>query len=112
MTPASAIASLDRQLALHGQAVTLMRGDVATPDNTAALTAFVRGKRREDMEGGASQTVRDVILSPTGLVAASWPDVPKKGDWLTAEGVTRALLEVEVIRFGGSVIRYELKVKG
>lgn len=112
MNAAAAIASLDRQLAAHGQSVTLKRGAPAAPDNSATVNAFVRGKRRDELAGGASQEVRTVVLSPTGLAAASWPDQPKKDDWLTVEGRDRIVLEAERILFGGTAIRHELKIKG
>ncbi|WP_312795554.1 hypothetical protein [Tianweitania sp.] len=61
MTPACAIQMLERQLATHGQNVTLKLagGDVEA-------RAFVRGMKPDELTGDLKQNDRKVTLSPSG----------------------------------------------
>lgn len=113
MTPAQAIAALDKQVAAHGQTITVRRG---TKDSVAALAAvsgFVRGFKAEDVAPGSAISQKDskVILSPSGLGA--WPaPPPKEGDWCEIDGQFRSIVGGTSIKLADIVVRIELQVKG
>ena len=113
MTPAQAIAALDRQLARHGQAVRVRRGPKEAPVAVAAMLGFVRGYRAEDVVGqsGVSQEDSKVILSPSDL--STWPQpYPQKGDWCEVDGRFRAIEAADHMKLNNVVVRIELQVKG
>lgn len=118
MTPEQAIAQLDRQLAAHGQDVTLIRysGTSTTVLDQAACRGFVRQKAPEQLAGNLIQVDADIVLSPTDLTAAGWPDDPKKGDKVEidgdATGRQRTVLWAEPIRLAGTLVRVNLHVRG
>lgn len=110
MTPAAAIAMLDRQLAAHGEPVTLRR--TGTPsDTTLAVTAFVRRAVADPLvpDSDAVQGATDIVLSPTGLTTFV---PPVFGDQADIGGRRVHVEAVETIRMGSTVVRYNLKVKG
>lgn len=107
MTPSAAISMLDRQIADHGEPVTLRR--IGSPDTTQAVRAFVRhGNVGEVVQGGdPAQTRTMVALSPTGLTL-----VPLRGDQADIAGRRVTIEDVKPIRIGASVVRYNLEVSG
>lgn len=110
MTPTHAIAALDRQLAAHGEPVTLRR--VGTPaDTTLAVSAFVRRASVEELAPGAdaAQAMTMIVLSPTGLTTFV---PPLRGDQADIAGRRVHVEEVEAVRMGATVIRYNLQVAG
>jgi hypothetical protein len=111
MTPAAAIAALDRQIAAHGEAVTLRR--VGTPsDTTVTARAFVRRAAVDPLVPGGdpAQASTMLVLSPTGLTTFV---PPARGDKVEITGrATTAIEEVEVVRIGATVVRYNLRVLG
>lgn len=106
MTPAHAIAALDRQLAEHGEPVSLKLGDGAA----VSVPAFVRDAKREPLAAGISQSMRRVTLSPTGLQGV----IPKVDDQIRigAEGFSVLSQAPEVIRIGSTVVRVNIWVTG
>jgi hypothetical protein len=112
VTPADAIAMLDRQLAAHGEDVELRRGSAAAPTKTGTIRAFVRGYKPEELINGLTQKDRNVILSPTGLGAIAWPGDPVEGDFATVNGRLCHVGAVGVIKLDGTPVRYELQVTG
>lgn len=112
MTPQSAIASLDSQLAQHGKTVTVMRGNVAAPSASQSAQGFVRGDKAADIAGqsGITQRRSTIVVSPTDF--ASWPaPLPHKGDWCTVAGQTRTIVEFDHIALNDIVVRIELTVE-
>lgn len=110
MTPASAIAVLDRQLAAHGEDVTIYRASPA--GNTGAIRAKVRGLRAEELRPGSSgvQGTFRAILSPTGLGAFG---IPRTTDKLRrGSGEQRAIGFVNPIMLGGVLVRVEVDFQG
>lgn len=110
MTPTAAIAALDRQIAAHGEPITLRR--VGTPaDTTVTVNAFVRRAAVDPLAPGAdaAQAGTTVILSPTGLTTFV---PPLRGDQITVGGRLAHIEEVETIRMGSTVVRYNLRVLG
>lgn len=108
MTPAQAIAALDRQLARHGQTVILRRGDV-----TATVKGFVRGFTADELVAGSgiSQDEDKVILSPSSLTG--WTGaLPGEDDWCEINDRFRAVTKGRLIKLDDVVVRIELQVKG
>lgn len=70
MTPAAAIAALDRQIAAHGQNAKLER---LSPAALGDVRVFFRGYRPEELSGGIQQGDSAAILSPTSLRASGLP---------------------------------------
>ena len=121
MTPAAARAMLDRQLAAHGQDVTLRRA-FGTVGSFVDLPcrAVVRGYAAHELAGDIKQTDSKVILSPLPLEAAgaAWPGAaggprwPKIGDSLFVGG-RKTHVELAVpVQVDDVVVRIELRVRG
>lgn len=128
MTPAATIAALDRQLAAHGQPVTLRRvvvvNGVAT-NYDLACPAFVRDYKPSEIMGAVVQGDRMVSLSPTNVTVAAWlgplpvkvgenPDrrVPMKGDKLVIAGRVTNIEAGNGVYIGGTLVRINLQVRG
>lgn len=115
MTPAAAIAMLDRQLAAHGSTLVLRRyvaGSDAFTDHP--LKGFVRGFKPEKLVGDVSPSESAFILSPS-----SFPDGwsagerwPVKGDFLIAGGRERTIEAIEPTEFGDTVVRFDGRIIG
>lgn len=109
MTPAVAIAMLDRQIAAHGEPVTLRR--IGSPDTTLQVRAFVRRAAVDDLVPGADAAVANttLVLSPTGLTTFV---PPLRGDQADIAGRLVSVEQVETVRMGETVVRYNLMVTG
>jgi hypothetical protein len=115
MTPATAIAALDRQLEAHGSTLVLRRyvaGSDAFADHT--LKGFVRGLKPQPLVGDVSPNDSTFILSPS-----SFPDGwsagerwPVKGDFLFAGGRERKIEAIERIEMGDTVVRFDGRIVG
>lgn len=112
MTPAVAIASLDRQLAAHGEDVVLRRftgiGQARTFTD-ATVRALVRDYRPDEIVGGIAQGDTEVALSPTGVLAGG---LPKRGDQVVIDGGVRTVQGAPPLRISGTVVRINLQVRG
>ncbi|WP_264045527.1 hypothetical protein [Methylobacterium flocculans] len=104
MTPAAAIAALDRQISAHGQAVTLQR---LNPASASGLRAFFRGYKPDELAGGIQQGDSTAVLSPTGLGA-----LPKRLDRLDVSGRVRTIQAVEPVEMKGVLVRVNLWLRG
>jgi formylmethanofuran dehydrogenase subunit D len=106
MTPAAAIAMLDRQLSAHGQTVTVKNRDASV---SASVRAHVRVAKEDEIAGLRQQVWWKVILSPTGLSAL----LPiKKGFSVTIEDTERAVELAAPIRMDDVLVRIDLMVAG
>lgn len=112
MTPEGAIASLDRQIARHGQPITLRRVVANAPAIEATLYGFVRGYRPDELVGGIQQGDTEVVLSPSRLKAAGWMSDPKRLDKVIVAGRIRNVENAVPIYIRGTVVRYNLQVRG
>lgn len=110
MTPAQAIAALDRQLAAHGQSVIHRRftGSPRVPTDTP-LRAFVRAVKEEEIVGEIKQTASKVIVSPTDTVSV-WPI--KESDVFVIDGKQRDISQVKPFKMDDELVRCELMVAG
>lgn len=107
MTPERALAKLNRQLAKHGQLVTITRKGYPP----VTVPALVRRADPEALTGGIVQTKVKVTVSPTGFEA--WSPPPGEGDWVkTEDGDGRKSLPAEIVRLDGVVVRINLTVEG
>lgn len=104
MTPAEAIASLDRQLSQHGQAIAFRRG--ATEQ---AAVGFVRGYKAEQLVGLITQKDREVVVSPSSLGSFQ----PRENDdfAITAGSVLGKVMAAEPIHMGTTLVRWNLRVR-
>lgn len=108
MTPAAAIAALDRQLAKHGQTVILRRGNTTT--GQATVKAFVRGVKADDMAGEVTQTDRTVVMSPSDLTTFGEPDASVLA---VIDGKPSKIVgKPELIRINDVLVRINMVVKG
>jgi hypothetical protein len=108
MTPASAIASLDAQLAEHGQDVILRTGNTKVGQQTCR--AFVRGYKPAELVGLIEQGDKKVTVSPTGL--GSFGE-PSDGQIVVVDGRPRTIKgEPEFIRIAGTLVRVNMTVRG
>lgn len=125
MTPAQAIASLDRQLAAHGEDCTLRRKE-GSPlvDKDVAVRASVRGLRAAEIVGTATQAYSMAVISLTQILAAGWPAghtitpgavdprIPRTNDFLVVKGKQRQIMFADPIAIDGVVVRVNLTVAG
>lgn len=113
MTPAHATAALDRQIAAHGQAVTLRKNGAAV-DGSADVTvrAFVRGYRPEELAGGVQQTDSQVVLSPSALIGTVFAAGTRRLDKILIDGRLRNIEGANPVRLNGVIVRHELWVRG
>jgi hypothetical protein len=109
MTPAAAIAMLDRQLAAHGRSVTLVRSGGVLANLTCR--AIVRDFKPVEFIGSIKQGDRLAILSPTPLTPAGWLE-PKEGDRLLVDGAWHRVQAPDRIAVNDVVVRIELHLRG
>jgi len=125
MTPASAIASLDKQLAEHGEDCILRRKE-GSPlvEKDVTVRASVRGLRSDDVVGTATQAYSKAVISMTQILAAGWPAghvitpgatdprIPRANDFLVVKGKQRQIMFADPIAVDGIVVRINLTVVG
>jgi hypothetical protein len=129
MTPAEATAMLRRQLAAHGQDVTLQRvtqGPSGVPVKYKVdCRAFVRGYQPAELVGGILQGDSKVVLSVAEIEAQGWPGpnssttptnqdrrVPRKGDDIIIMGKSRNIEVATPVYLNGELVRIELAARG
>lgn len=125
MTPAQAIASLDRQLAVHGENCILRRKEGSPlAEKDVTVRAFVRGLRGDELVGTATQAWSKVTISMTQILAANWPAghivtpgdvdprIPRQNDFVVVKGRTRQILFSDPIAIDGVVVRVNMTVAG
>jgi hypothetical protein len=133
MTPAEATAMLRRQLAAHGEDVTLQR--VTQGPSGVQIKykvdcrAFVRGYQPAELVGGILQGDSRVVLSAIEIEAQGWPGpiatseppnartkqdrrVPRKGDDIFIMGKLRNIEVATPVYLDGQLVRIELAARG
>jgi hypothetical protein len=128
MTPAEAIAALDRALGEAGEDVALRR-IVGTGANTANVDvtcrALVRSVKPEEIVGTIVQTDQMVILSPSDIDRAQWPGgqpdtpglkpdarIPRVNDKVVVQSKVRNITLAKPIVMEGVLVRVELIAGG
>lgn len=113
MTPDQAIGALDRQLAKHGQKVTLRRytgtGNPRPKTDLGNVPAFVRAVKADDLVGEVKQTSSKVTLSPTDITSL-WP--LKTSDKVLIDGTEREVMAVKPVKLADTLVRCDLVVAG
>jgi hypothetical protein len=125
MTPASAIASLDRQLAEHGEDCTLRRKEGSPPvEKDVTVRASVRGVRSNEVVGTVTQAYSKAAISMTQILASGWPAghtviagavdprLPRANDFLVVKGKVRQIMFADPIAIDDTVVRVNLMVAG
>ena len=99
---------LDRQLADHGEDVSLRHMTGGAIASSETVRAFVRGYKPDEVVGAIQQGDGKITISPTGLA------LPPKANDKTVIGTVkvRNVQGVEEIRLAGVVVRYNLQVRG
>jgi hypothetical protein len=125
MTPASAIASLDKQIAEHGETCVLRRKEgnpLVTKDCT--IRASVRDLTAQELVGTGMQAASEVIMSMTQVLAAGWPSghvvtagtvdprVPRANDFMVIKGKQRQVKIAKPKAINDVVVRVVLTVEG
>jgi hypothetical protein len=121
MTPAFAIAALDRMLASNGEDVVLQKIVAGAVSASVTVRAMVRGYRPEELLAGIVQEDRLVICSPSEIDAAGWPGTPDglederepaRGDRVSIAGRVHSVQAATGIRLAGVLVRIEMQVRG
>ncbi|MBW9062379.1 hypothetical protein JNB71_03510 [Rhizobium herbae] len=108
MTPEQAIASLDRHIAKHGQAVKIRKTNSAVDE--VETRAFVRGMKPDEIAGAITQSDRKVVLSPTGIEIAA---LPKASGYLVIDNAPAAIIgKPEFVKMNDVIVRINVSVKG
>jgi hypothetical protein len=109
MTPAEAIASLDSQLAAHGQTVIIRKTNAAAPAVT--VKAFVRGLQASDIAGTTlTQSDKKVTVSPSGLGDFV---IPSTGGFVVIDTQPKSIVGApEILKLNDVVVRINMLVKG
>ncbi|BAR61796.1 hypothetical protein ACFLEY_21665 [Bradyrhizobium sp. YCK136] len=123
MSAAASIAQLDRFLAAYGEDIVLTRED---DDNNIIATVTCRARpdrtKADDAPSGIKRSGFNLILSPTPLLAAGWPDgdpaniVPREneGDKIALDGSERrqTVVWVDAKKINNQVVRIDLRISG
>lgn len=114
MTPASAIAALDRQIAKHGQDIVLSRIVKGGEPLERPHRAFVRGYQPNELTGGIQQGDTLLAISPTDMPAefASEADRLRAIDRVWIAGRIRTIQFVVPILIGATLVRLNATVRG
>lgn len=125
MTPASAIASLDKQIAEHGETCILRRKEgspLAIKDCT--VRASVRDLTAVELVGTGMQFASEVIMSMTQILAAGWPAghvvtpgavdprIPRANDYVVVKGKQRQVKIAKPKAINDVIVRVVLTVEG
>lgn len=108
MTPAHAIAKLERQLTRHGQNVDLrkMAGGVIESE-AKGVRAFVCGFKPDELVGPIIQGDRNIVLLPDAPALAL-----KKGDKIVIIGSVTNIESAEIVRMANMPVRVNVRVRG
>lgn len=114
-------AALDAALARAGmEDVVLRRTSGVAPSVTnydVTVRAAVRSYSPSELVGGIAETDRLVIISPTQILAANWPNgapenIPRRLDKVVIAGAVNNVESVNPIFIGSELVRIEMRVRG
>lgn len=111
MTAEQAIAALDRQLAKHGDTVTLYRydGQPRAKIDEVTVKGFVRPVKNDELVGDIKLDDIKIILSPTGLGGMS---SLKKGHKALVNGRELNIELPKPTRMQDVLVRYDVVARG
>lgn len=107
MTPATAIAILDRTISRHGQTVLLRRGNT-----DLTVRAFVRDFRPDEIVGGIAQGDSNVVISPTQIAGTPFVESILRNDKVVIRGRVRNVQSADPILIADQLVRINLQVRG
>jgi len=122
------IAQLDLSLAVDGEDFTLRRvtGTVSPSNTDVSCRGFIRAYGPEELTVAIIQGDSKIIMSPTQIIAGSWPGgtppngpnaaldarVPRRGDKAVVQGKIMNIQDANPIYLDNVLIRIELAVRG
>lgn len=111
MTPASAIATLDRLIRADGQNVTIIFVEISG-ETQFPTRAFSRGYQPHELIGGIEQGDTLAIISATGLINA--PRLPRRNDrlLLSATAKMKNIENGTAVDLGEQLVRMNLQLRG
>ncbi|KQP61063.1 hypothetical protein [Methylobacterium sp. Leaf108] len=112
MSPAAAIAMLDRQIADHGQDVTLQRIVLDGDPIEVGTRASVQDYAITELVGGIVQGDRRVIFSPTGQTGPFSTVPVERNDLLIIDGRVHNVETANPVRIANVVVRINCQVRG
>jgi hypothetical protein len=112
MSPAEAIAMLDRQIMAHGQTVSLRKKAALDASQDKPMQAFVRGYKPDELSGGINQGDSTMVFSPTQLTASGYAGAPARLDKVTIAGRLRNIEVANPVEIQGVIVRWECWVRG
>lgn len=107
MTPAAAIAMLERQLTAHGQDIVVRKTNSATDQVT--VRAKVRFYKPDEVVGIIVAGDSKIVISPTGLESFG---VPPSNGFVVVDGAPRRIIAANPIHIAGELVRIDLQVRG
>jgi hypothetical protein len=108
-----AAAKIALALSRYGRNMTLRRRTGTTSTFTdVTVKGVARGYQPNELLGGLAQGDRTVTISNAEIATASWPGPPKRGDFLTLDGVQTAVQGVETKYLANTVLAHVLWVRG
>lgn len=122
---ATAIATLERQLAKKGQTIRLQRTQATAGVISEAagvnVRAIVRGYRPEELGSGIQQQDSKIIMGAKEIIAASWASgraapqdarVPMKNNRVVVAGRVYNVEAAVGIYMGADLVRIEIQARG
>lgn len=105
MTPTSAIAMLDRQIAAHGQEVSFRKADGSA---TLVARGFIRGYKPDQLVGLIQEGDRQVVLSPSDLGAFG---APANQDLVSINDEVGTVQSVSQTHINDTLVRLDVRVR-
>ncbi|MBW7967577.1 hypothetical protein [Bradyrhizobium sp. BR 10261] len=123
MTASASIAQLNRFLAAYGEDVVLARLD---DDGVVVAQVTCRARvdrtKADDLPAGIKPSGFNLILSPTQILAAGWPDgdpshvAPEEnaGDKIALDGSARyqTVVWVDAKKINNQIVRIDVRISG
>lgn len=122
------IAELDRSLAVDGEDFVLRRvvGTNSPVNTDVTCRGVVRGYQPQELTTNIIQGDAKIILSPTQIIATSWPGgapatganaaldhrVPRRGDKAVVQGKVLNIEAAAPIYLDNVLVRIELQIRG
>lgn len=115
MNPQAAIAALDRAVAAAGSDFTLTRESGL--ESNVALSIQIRAAKRGRISTELTDAVRQedstVVLSPSEMLRHQWSWPARAGDKLADKaGHVYSVEHVDPIEISGTIVRYDMRVRG
>lgn len=74
--------------------------------------AFHNNSAPVPLVGEQGQDDKEVRISNRDILARQWPGPPHDADTIIIDGAPRRIMGVEILRVGGEIVEYVLRVRG